>query len=136
MARWLIPFRAIDPKNVDGHWSVGVTAQHYRYIQHHGHEKQAARLLLVKEVLEGGTVNLYKGWCRPERENCFVYEGHPTRDYKSLTIDTPAKAGMVFLVFVLPDGEIDEWTWRFLTDDGGNRPDGITGELIWSANPR
>ena len=136
MARWLLAFRAIDPKKLDGHWEVGVSERHYRYLQNHGHEKQIARLVLVHEVLEGGTINLYKGWSRPEKEECFVYEGRPTRDFKSLTIETPAKGGMAFVVFVLPDGEIDEWTWRLLTEDGGNRPDGITGELIWSANPR
>jgi hypothetical protein len=135
MARWLLSFQAIDPKNLDGHWKVGIPERHYRYLQNHGHEKQIARLLLVRDVLEGGAVNLYKGWSRPDKEDCFAYEGHPTRDFKSLTIETPAKAGMVFLVFVLPDGEIDEWTWRLLAEEGGNRPDGISGELIWSANP-
>jgi hypothetical protein len=82
MARWLLAFRAIDPKRLDGHWEVGVSERHYRYLQNHGHEKQIARLVLVQEVLEGGTVNLYKGWSRPEKEECFVYEGRPTRDFK------------------------------------------------------
>jgi len=136
MARWLLQFRAIDPRNVSGTWDVGVSERHYRYLQNHGHEKQIARLVLLQEVLEGGAVCIYKGWCRPEKEDCFVYEGRPTRDFKSLTIETPAPKAMAFLVFVLPDGEIDEWTWRPLNEDAGNRPDGISGELIWSANPR
>jgi hypothetical protein len=135
MARWLLPFRAINPKNLDSSWEIGVSERHYRYIQNHGHEKQIARLVLVQEVLEGGTVNLYKGWSRPEKEDSFVYEGRPTRDFKSLTIETPAPVGLVFLVFVLPDGEVDEWTWRPLTEDGGKQPDGIKGALIWSASP-
>jgi hypothetical protein len=135
MARWKVRFRAIDPRNLDGRWEVGVSDRHFRCLQNYGHEKQIARLVLVREVLEGATCNLYRGWSRPDKEDCYVYEGRPAHDFKSLTIETPVKEGMAFLVFVLPDGEIDEWTWRFLTEDGGNRPDGIRGELIWSANP-
>ena len=135
MARWLLSFEAISPLNPDVQWTVGVSDWHYRNLRNHGHEKQIARLMLLREVLEGGTVKIYKGWCRPEKDDCFVYEGHPARDYKSLTINTPSPGGMVFIVFVLPNGEVDDWTWRFVAEDGGSRPDGINGELIWSANP-
>lgn len=135
MARWLLPFQAIDPSNVDQSWEVGVSERLFRKIQNHGHEKALARLRLVHEVLEGGTQLLFRGWSRPDKDDCFVYAGCPSRDYKSLTIDTPAPKGMMFLVFVLPDGTIDEWTWRPFAEGEKDRPDGVTGELIWSRNP-
>jgi len=139
MARWLLTFHAIDPAALDKRWETGVPEWLYRHFRNQGHEKAIARLLLVREVLEGGTIDLYGGWSRPDKEDCFVYVGCPNRDFKSLTIETPApkKMGkkMGFLVFVLPDGTIDEWTWRLLDEEGGNRPIGVTGELIWSLNP-
>ena len=135
MARWLLTFHAIDPAALDKRWKTGVPERLYRHIQNHGHEKAIARLRLVQEVLEGGTLSLFRGWSRPEKEDCFVYVGLPSRDFKSLTIDTPAPKQMGFLVFVLPDGTIDEWTWRPLDEEGGNQPIGVTGELIWSLNP-
>jgi hypothetical protein len=134
MARWLLTFRAMDPTNVDNQWEVGVSEGLYRYLQNNGHEKAIARLLLVRDVLEGGTTSIYRGWSWPDKDECFVYEGRPSRDYKSLTIDTPAPKRMVFLVFVLPDGAIDDWTWRPVAEEGENRPDGIAGELVWSVN--
>ncbi|MHC4398390.1 MAG: hypothetical protein ACYTG0_01780 [Planctomycetota bacterium] len=135
MARWLLTFRAIDPNALDKRWDTGVPERLYRQIQHHGHEKALARLVLVQEVLERDTHSLYGGWSRPDKEDCFVYVGCPNRDFKSLTIETPPPPGMGFLVFVLPDGTIDEWTWRQFDEEGGNRPSGVTGELIWSLNP-
>ncbi len=135
MARWQFTFRAIDPKALDKHWETGIPERLFQHIRHHGHEKAVARLVLVREVLEGGTIALYRGWPRLDKEDCFVYVGRPSRDYKSLTIDTPAPKGMGFLVFVLPDGTIDEWTWRQLDEEGEHRPDGVKGELIWSLNP-
>ena len=135
MARWLLTFHAIDPDAVDKQWKTGVPEGLYRHIQHHGHEKAIARLLLVREVLEGGTISLFRGWSRPDKEDCFAYFGLPSRDFKSLTIETPAPKHMGFLVFVLPDGTIDEWTWRPLDEKGESQPTGVTGELIWSLNP-
>jgi hypothetical protein len=135
MTRWLLTFEAIDPANVDHHWETGIPERLYRWLQNHGHEKALARLILVREVLSGGTLRIYKGWSRPGKHDCFVYVGRPRRDFKSLSIATPAPKGMVFLVFVLPDGTIDEWTWRPSAEDEENRPHGVTGELIWSLNP-
>lgn len=135
MARWLLTFQAIDPKNHEGKWAVGITENRYKELQIHGHEKQIARLLLVEEVLTGGTALLYEGWSRPDKDDCFVYEGHPSQDYKNLRIVTPAPPNMVFLVFILPDGTIDDWTWRRLDENGSGRPQGIQGKLIWPQNP-
>ncbi len=136
MARWLLSFQAIDPYKPDSVWKVGIPEWLYRLHQNKGNEKAIARILLVEEVLAGGTVRLYKGWSRPGREDCFVYEGRPRRDYKSLTISTPAPPQMAFLIFVLSDGTVDEWTWRPLRREGGETEvDGIRGKLIWSKNP-
>lgn len=132
--RWLFTFEAIDPKNPLKTWKVGVHERKFKIAQRSGHPKVNARLVLVAEVLQGGTERIYEGWCRPGKdEDCYVYVGRPTKDLKSATITTPPPAGMVFLVFVLADGSIDEWMWRPCSDEnGGNTPDGVTGVLIWS----
>ena len=135
MARWLLEFDAINPTNVDRKWKTGVQEQHYNQLRHYGHEKAVARLLLVKEVLSGGTTHIYKGWSRQGTDEHFIYAGRPAHDYKSLSIETPAPPNMVFLVFVLDDGTIDDWNWRPLAEDEEDRPQGVTGELIWSQNP-
>jgi len=134
MARWFVSFQAINPKDLATCWEVGVSERHYRSLQNHGHEKAIARLMLVKEVLKGGTIEIYSGWSRPDKQDCFVYTGRPRRDFRSLRIETPPDKRLIFLVFVLPDGEIDEWTWRCLAEDG-KRPEGVSGDLIWSVNP-
>jgi hypothetical protein len=135
MARWLLTVEAIDPTDVEQRWETGVPEGLYRALQRAGHEKAIARLYLVREVLAGGTTHTYRGWCRPDKDDCFVYVRRPDRDFKSLTIETPPPKGMVFLVFVLPDGTIEEWTWRPVAENETDRPDGVTGELIWSRNP-
>ena len=134
-SRWLLEYQAIDPKNPNGGtWTVSIAERRYRVAQNHGHEKEIARILLVQEVLEGGTSLLYEGWSRPEKdENCYVYAGLPKSDYKSLSIQTPAPKKMYFLVFVLNDGTIDHWTWRRVAD-GANIPNDITGRLLWPEN--
>ncbi len=134
--RWFLSCDAIDPKNPDGgRWKVGLPEAHYRKIQVSGHDKAIARLKLVLEVLQGGTTHLFEGWSRPGKEDCYVYVGMPKRDHKSLTIDTPAPKGMVFLVFVLADGTLDEWTWRECSKEDQSVPIGINGDLIWSQKP-
>lgn len=133
MARWLISFEAIDPNDLHGRWKVGISEKHYTKLRHSGHEKALARTLLVGEVLSEGTKRIYRGWSRPDKEDSYVYVGAPKRDRKSLSIETPAPPGMVFLVFVLPDGTVDEWTWRRIAA-GDYEPEGVSGELIWQAN--
>jgi hypothetical protein len=131
MSRWLLSFLGIDPHVPPSEWEMGLDEGYFRYLQHKGHEKAIARLLLVEQVLNGGTVRIYRGWCRPDKEDCFVYVGYPNVDYKSRTITTPAPPNMAFLVFVLPDGTISDWTWRPLESEGQHTPQGLTGELIW-----
>lgn len=135
MARWFVPFQAIDPRNLGSYWTVGVSERHYKRLQNSGHEKAIARLLLVRYVLEGGTSSIFEGWSRPDKEGCFVYAGYPKQDFQSLRIEIPVRKGLIFLVFVLPSGEVDEWTWRCASDGGESRPDGVRGKLIWSVNP-
>jgi hypothetical protein len=135
MARWLITFEAIDPVHPDKRWKTGIFQAHYSHLQRYGHEKQLARIMLVHHVMDpDSTLRIYQGWSRPGKDDCYVYAGKPEREFKSLTIETPPPPGIVFLVFVLPDGTIDDWTWRPSTA-GDGRPDGVMGELIWSANP-
>jgi hypothetical protein len=133
MRRWYLPFKTIDPHEPGKKkWNVGVEEAHFNRLRHQGHEAPLARLKLVEEVLEGGITSIYQGWLRPGKEDCYVYVGSPDLDYKSLTITTPAPPNMAFLVFILPDGTIKDWTWRPLVD-GENRPEGM-GDLIWPPN--
>jgi hypothetical protein len=138
--RWLLRFEAIDPKNLPHRtWKVGIPEWLYRQQQIHGHDKAIGRIRLLPEVLEGerGTKRIYEGWCRPgKEEKCFVYVGKPDHDFKSLTIETPPPPKMVFLVFVLPDGSIDELTWRPHTEESEDCPQGVNGKLIWTLNPK
>jgi hypothetical protein len=141
MPHWKWSFDAIDPNDTGKLWTVGIPHFIYEYAQHHGDEKRLARLVLINDVLcpedekgaEGkGTDRIYRGWSRHDKENCFVYEGSPVRDFYSFSIGMvncpPPNA--VFLVFVLPDGAIDDWNWRHLGPDGN--PEGMSGEVIWT----
>ena len=134
--RWLLSFHAIDPTNFSASWEVGIPNKLYRLLQNKGHDKAIGRLHVIGDVLQGGTLQIHEGWSRPDREDCYVYLGRPDRDFKSLTIETPAPKGMAFLVFVMEDGTIDEWTWRRIAEerDGLIIPDGVKGEVIWSQN--
>ncbi len=136
MARWFLPFSAIDPRNFSCCWPVGISKKLYKIHQNKGNEKQIARIVLVDEILRPeNTIRIYKGWARFGKEDSFVYQGQPSRDYKSLAIETPPPPKMVFLVFILPDGTIDEWTWRSLRPDKENQVNGLAEEnLIWSKN--
>lgn len=132
MARWFFTFETLNPNDFDGMWETGIQEKHFRTLQHHGHSKSLARIVLVGNVLQGETKYLYRGWSRPDKEDCYVYAGYPDMDYKSHDITTPAPKNMAFLVFVLPDGTIDEWTWRPCREDS-DQPEEIHGELIWTA---
>lgn len=132
MSRWFLQFDAINPANPEDRWKTGIHQAHYRRLQVHGHEKALARIMLVNDVLTEGTLRIYGGWSRPDKDDCFVYVGRPTREFKSLSIETPPPPGMVFLVFVLPDGTVDDWNWR-PCQDNSDEPQGVEGELIWTA---
>ena len=137
MARWQFTVEAIDPTNTSQRWEVGIPQQLYKGRQIHGHACSLARIILVHEVLSGGTTEIFRGWSRPNKDGCYVYVGFPARDYRSVAdhesgwIDTPAPPDMAFLIFVTEDGTIEEWTWRPIDKESG-RPQDIEGELIWS----
>lgn len=132
--RWLLPFDAVDPKRIESVWKIGIAEAIYRKVQHSGHEARHARIELIDDVLRHpGLVRLYGGWSRPDKGDCFVYVGRPDRDHRSLTIHVPPPPNMAFLVFVMEDGTIDEWTWR-PANPKTLEPEGVRGDLIWAAN--
>lgn len=136
MGRWKFTFDAIDPKDVTKTWKIGITEDHYRRICNHGHEKAHARIILVDQVASS-TIALYKGWNREgKHDDCYVYVGQPKYDYHKIApeICVPAPPGKVFLLFVLADGTIDEWTWRQHADGDISTPLGVEGELLWQRN--
>ena len=131
MSRWLYSFQAIDPKDPSKQWEIGVPEWLFSEYRKHSHNVKLARLALVDEIFPSGTTRIYGGWSRPDKDDCFVYEGRPERDYRNIRIEVPPPPGMAFLVFVLPCGTIDDWTWRPLNDDENNLPEGMSGEIIW-----
>lgn len=107
--RWKIEFEARNPSNPDGEpRKVGISASLLDILQKKGHVVKQTRILLIEEVLREPWA-IFQGWSRPNTETCFVYARNPGRDYRGPTIETPAPLGMTFLVFVLPDGTIDDW---------------------------
>ncbi len=129
--RWKIEFEARDPTNPEAERRrVGISPALLEVLQKNGHVVKQARILLIEEVLRE-TRAIFQGWSRPSMDACFVYAGNPGRDYRGPTIETPPPPGMMFLVFVLPDGTIDDWNWRKVAEDDPNVPEGITGSKIW-----
>lgn len=129
--RWIIDFDARLPSNADGDtWKVGISQAKFVNLQKYGHEARFVRLRLVEEVFND-TYAIFEGWSRPDTDGCFVYAGKPGRDYQRKGIQTPAPPGMIFLVFVLSDGTIDDWNWRPINSQDPTIPDGIKGRKIW-----
>jgi len=129
MTRWIFTVRAVAPGS-DGSVEVGVSEKHFRLLQQNGDHLAIGRLRLAKEVLED-PICIVQGWDRQRTEECRIYVGRPKRDYRSSKIDIPAPPGMLFLVFVLPGGTIDVWTWRPCEPDNPDFPQGVKGEVIW-----
>ncbi len=99
-------------------------------LKENGHSVKFVRTLLVKQVLDATTA-IFAGWSSPDRDTCWVYVGEPTNDYRSATIEAPPQKERVFLVFVLPDGTIDDWGWRAWRQDDHGLPEEVKGELVW-----
>src|SRR5437899_613556 len=101
--RWIISFQAIDPRlspvDPGQFWEVGVPEWLYRVHQHKGHDAPLGRLVLVGDVLTEQTEQIWKGWSRPGRDECYAYCGRLKREFKSPTIETPPPPGMTFTVF-------------------------------------
>jgi len=136
MSRWRVTCDAINPhvKPVDeaNRWETGFLGSHIQHMYDNSDEKSLWRMKLVEEVLADGTIYIYQGWSRPDKEDSFVYVGLPDRDYKSGQIILPPQPGRVFCVFVCHEGTIDHWAWR--GSDESNQPKDISGDLIWSRN--
>lgn len=133
MAKWMVDISAIDPNDTDGErWKIGIHEKFIMTLAKNGHEQKLARLNCVKQVLED-TRLIVQGWSRPDKDECFVYCGLPDKDFKSRTIEVPPPPGMLFLVFVLPDGTIDDWVWRKADSMDITKPEDINGEIIWKA---
>jgi hypothetical protein len=132
MTRWKFQVETIDPRDVSKKWIVGVTEDHYRRIRDSNHEKEHARLLNVREVLEQ-PIAVYRGWDRIGQEDGFVYVGKPECDFHRIApmIQVPAPPGFSFLVFVHSGGKIDAWVWRKHIEDHPGTPEGNNGELLW-----
>jgi hypothetical protein len=129
--RWKIEFDARLPSNPEQDaWKVGIPAATIDLLQKRNHHHRQARILLIEAVLSDPAA-IFEGWSRPEKEDCFVYAGNPGCDYYGACIEVPPPPGMIFLVFVLPDGTIDEWNWRPTKSDAPTEPQGIKGRKIW-----
>lgn len=129
--RWKIEFEARLPSNPDQEtWKVGIAPSLLEILQKQGHAVKQARIFLVRDVL-GDTREIFQGWSRPDTDDCFVYVGNPGYDYRGPTIQVPSPPKMVFLVFVLRDGTIDDWNWRPLKADDLTMPEGVNGRRIW-----
>lgn len=129
--RWKIEFDARSPDNPDREiWKVGIAPNLLDTLQKQGHAVKQARILLVRDVLDD-TREIYQGWSRPDTDDCFVYVGDPGHDYRGSTIEVPPPPRMVFLVFVLRDGTIDDWNWRPVKADDPTMPEGVNGRRIW-----
>lgn len=134
MKPWQVTFAAQDPVDPLAQWKVGVTKSKFRLIHDSGDEKKLARLLLVEQVVRAPNL-IIRGWDRPAKNHCLVYVGRPKSDYPRIKIETPAPPGMLFLVFVMSDGMIDDWNWRRAKHDNPDLPEGLGEELIWPAKP-
>jgi hypothetical protein len=131
MSRWFYSWEARLPSKPDEEtWSVGIHREKFQLLYSQNDTISLARLVCVGQTLEDTRV-IVEGWSRPGKDDCFVYIGRPTRDYRRPTIETPAPPGMLFVVFVLPDGTIDYWRWRQQSEADPEVPQGIEGKILW-----
>ena len=129
--RWKIDFQCVDPRAPDGGtWTIGVDESLLKALQQQGHHVKQSRLLLVADVVSR-PLAIFGGWSRPGTHDCFVYAGQPNRDYRGPQIEVPAPPKMLFLVFVVPGGTIDDWNWRPVTPDNPDHPLGVGGKKLW-----
>ncbi len=129
--RWKPAFDAMHPDGPSvAPWRVGVPESRLRTLTDHGHVTKLYRLALVEQVVSDPT-GIIQGWDRPEMDGCYVYVGRPQVDRRGPGIETSAPSGMLFLVFVLPDGTIDEWNWRPAMANEPDWPIDVKGRRVW-----
>ena len=104
---------ALDPDDPTGFASheVRLAQNHTESLLKHGLDAKFARLALVPEVLQSPMMVL-RGWKRAGFDDALIYVGRPARDFRNAQIETPPPQGMVFLVFVTPNGNISDWRWE------------------------
>jgi len=128
MAKFRYEFSTQDPTGgVGDTWKVGIPEWLFCEVRKYEHQAKFGRIRCILEMIESPSA-IYKGWCRQGTEECWVYEGDVSTDYRSLQIETPQPPGTRFVVFILPDGSIDDWTWRE-QDDHGKPLD--VGQRVW-----
>lgn len=130
MTRWFETYEAPSPDDRLSTWSVGIRRSHIEAMVKYSHVVKLARASLIKPLLEDPEM-VVRGWDRADRDDCFAYVGSPAEDRRSATITTPPPK-KYFVVFILPDGTIDDWGWRDADPLDASRPDGLRGEVTWT----
>lgn len=132
MSKWKFTVEAQSPEDPDRTWITGFPERHLALLVSKGHKEKLAKARLAEEVL-AQPESIIKGWGR-DKADSWIYVGSPPHDFRSDSIETPPPKGMLFLVFVLPDGTIDDWAWRHATADEPGLPEGMKGTVIWPVN--
>jgi hypothetical protein len=132
MAKWKFTIEAQSPTGQFGTWQTGFAARTLEFLISKGHKEKLARARLVEEVLTTPEA-IIQGWGR-DKDDCWIYVGSPPHDFRSDSVETPSLRGMLLLVFVLPDGTIDDWGWREARSDEPGLPEGMKGKVVWPVN--
>jgi len=118
---WTLP--ALDPFGVgQARRELRLAQAHVDGLTRHGLKSRFYRLLLVREVLTNPRV-VFQGWEREGFEQALCYVGSPSKDLRSESIETPPPPGMVFLVFVTPQGTLSDWRWEKSAEDNPEFPE-------------
>jgi hypothetical protein len=133
MSRWKYAYSVQSPDDPGKTRDVGISEKDLKFLYEHGHKEKLARARLVDEVFQDPVriLTIIRGWGR-DKDECVIYVTSPGHDYRSDSIETPSQPNRLFLIFVMPDGTIDDWNWRDIGNDG--RPEGVGGKIIWQQN--
>ena len=130
---WTLP--ALNPMSDDnGTWEVFLPQHHVDGLQRCGVTARFARIQLIPDVLVD-PVAIFQGWDRDGMSDALCYVGHPSKDYRSVGIETSsAPPNMVFVVYVCKTGKIAEWGWVPSDQDNPEYPENFKsrfGRMIW-----
>jgi len=64
-------------------------------------------------------------------EECYVYAGSPNKDYIGDRIEVPPPPNCLFVIYILPTGDIDGWGWRTKSEEDPLLPENFQGQVIW-----
>jgi hypothetical protein len=129
MPDWSIAFDAQHPEDPTRTWKIGIRKGFLEGLHARGHESRIATARLIQGCVLPPEV-LIGGWGRGKGD-CLVYVGCPGHDFRTLSIECSPPPGRAFLVFVLPDGTIDDWGWREVEKQGVAVPRDMKGTIIW-----